>query len=362
MVALETKGALPASSMRGRVHQLDSLRGLAAVTVVCHHWDRALWANRPSWPLIPLVSGYEAVILFFVLSGYVLSLPVWRERQPPYPEYLVRRVCRIYLPYLAALALAIVGCYFFGNSLLPLTPWFYETWHTPLSPQLIFRQILMDPGPQLNTAFWSLRYEMEMSLIFPFVCMLMLRTGRYSGIFLILAIKAVSHVLLGSRFGQSHWMLTLSYSEFFIAGATIARAQEPLKRLVSRMSQPLLWITLTLTVITYFYIASFSNNAGNYEMVAVCCLIILIQDPRMHLGLQSRAAEYLGRISYSSYLVHGTVLFTLLSLLYGKIPLAWLAVIYGAATLVISHLFCVFLEEPSQRLGRRIGTHMRERR
>src|ERR1700754_945064 len=93
-------------SMAGRLLQLDSLRGFAAMTVVWHHWRQAYWATPPRWFMQPFSAGHEAVILFFILSGYVLSLPVWINRQPRYADYLIRRISRIYLPYVAAACLA----------------------------------------------------------------------------------------------------------------------------------------------------------------------------------------------------------------------------------------------------------------
>src|SRR2546430_11607225 len=57
-----------------RLQELDSLRGVASLTVVWHHW---IWIFRDAvvpWYILPFVSGREAVILFFVISGFVLSL------------------------------------------------------------------------------------------------------------------------------------------------------------------------------------------------------------------------------------------------------------------------------------------------
>jgi len=351
-------------SRLGRVVQLDSLRGIAAATVVWHHWQHAFYTAPPRWFLYPLVAGHEAVILFFVLSGYVLSLPVWRQRAPGYPEYLVRRVSRIYLPYLAAAVLAVIGCYFFLGSRLPLTPWFYETWQTPQSSGLIFQQILMDPRPLLNTAFWSLRYEMEMSIIFPFLCSLMVQTGRYSSVVLVLVIRESAHLLAHTRFGGSAFSLTLYYGMFFIAGAALSREQETLKKLIARTGKPALWLALLFCLLAYFngaVPAGLGRTSDILSMVGTCGLLMLIQDPRFHLGLRSAPAEYLGRVSYSSYLVHGTVLFTLLNLLYGKIPVLALAFLYGIVTLTVSHVFCVFVEEPSLRAGKRLANWMQSK-
>jgi peptidoglycan/LPS O-acetylase OafA/YrhL len=345
-----------------RVQQLDSLRGFAAATVVCHHWFLAFQTDAPRWFLVPLFAGHEAVVLFFVLSGYVLSLPVWMNKQLRYPEYLLRRVSRIYLPYLAALVLAAVGCYFFFGSRIPLTPWFDRTWQTPLSVSMILQQILMDPSPVLNTAFWSLRYEMEMSFVIPFVCLLMLRGGRFSGVALVVALKIVSSLLIHSRFGEGLLSQALHYSVYFVAGSALSREQKTLKKIVSHVSKPVLWLVLLVTLVLYFYNGQLAGAQGEIlVLIATCSLIILVQDDRLGLGLKSRVGEYLGRISYSWYLVHGTVLFVVLNLLYGKIPLVLTAVVYGAGSLVVAHVFCLSVEEPSLRLGKHAVERLRKR-
>lgn len=356
---------MPRQSSTGRVAQLDSLRGIAAATVVWHHWRMMYQTTEPRWYVVPFVAGHEAVILFFILSGYVLSLPVWTKRQPGYPEYLVRRVCRIYLPYLAAAVLAGVGCYFFLGSRLPLTPWFYETWQTPFSLRMIAGQVLMDPKPVLNTAFWSLRYEMQMSIIFPFVCLLMVWMGRFWGLLLIPVVRVAAYLFIHSRFGQSDLALTVYYAMFFVAGAALSREQDALKRLAAHAKRRTLWLVLALSLFAYFYagpVVGTERTADIFTMVGVCCIIILIQDPRLHLGLKSPVAEYFGRISYSSYLIHGTVLFALFDLMYGKTSLLTLAICYGVCSLIVAHIFCVFVEEPSHRVGRRIAKLMSGKR
>ena len=66
-------------------------------------------------PLTALVSGGTAVRFFFVLSGFVLVLPFLRHPHSPYFPYVVKRICRIYLPYLAAVALAVIAIRILGG-------------------------------------------------------------------------------------------------------------------------------------------------------------------------------------------------------------------------------------------------------
>ena len=83
--------------------------------------------------LLPIFCGPHSVMLFFVLSGYVLSLPYWARAQLTYGRYLTRRMCRIFIPYAVAVLLsAVIGAHLTERS-LPLTDWFYKTWHTPIT-------------------------------------------------------------------------------------------------------------------------------------------------------------------------------------------------------------------------------------
>lgn len=77
-----------------RIAAFDSLRGLAACTVILSHllavmrgqaeplYDQAyVWVQRLEWtPLGALWNGRAAVVLFFMLSGFVLYLLLAKAR------------------------------------------------------------------------------------------------------------------------------------------------------------------------------------------------------------------------------------------------------------------------------------------
>jgi peptidoglycan/LPS O-acetylase OafA/YrhL len=105
----------------GRIDSLDSVRGMAAMSVVIFHvlisfnmfykaihfkFDNVIVKWLTMTPLHTLWSGYEAVLLFFVLSGFLLALPFVDERPPRYVEYAIKRFCRIYIPYLFAMLMS----------------------------------------------------------------------------------------------------------------------------------------------------------------------------------------------------------------------------------------------------------------
>ncbi|CEK16500.1 predicted acyltransferase [Chthonomonas calidirosea] len=112
---------------RVRIEYLDGLRGVAALFVVMHHTFLTFFlspvALRTHLPPLLLTLwngllhflfafGHEAVVVFIVLSGYVLMLPVTRTPNGTLPngiaDYVKRRARRILPPYYAALAFSLL--------------------------------------------------------------------------------------------------------------------------------------------------------------------------------------------------------------------------------------------------------------
>ena len=353
-------------SAAGRVLQLDSIRGVAALTVVFHH----LWAisqfHEPPWYLIPFTSGREAVVLFFVLSGYVLSLPFWKDRQLPYPVYIVRRFFRIYVPFLAALALSLAGCALLYKTHLPLTSFYLKTWQVPVTFKLFLHALLMPDTAELNGAIWSLRYEMEMSIIFPAVCILLARAGRYSWIWIAILLQAFQMLILHTSLGRnsvtaSNVAQLMYYAIFFVIGAGLAQHRADLIRQVFLLPQIAIWSGFAFSLALYFnrmFLHMTTPKSDFLTMAGASGIILLAQDARLKVGLDTVTAQYLGRISYSMYLIHYVVLFALFNLLYLHVPLGWLIAACVVTTLAVSHLFCVGVEERALISGKWVSNRL----
>jgi peptidoglycan/LPS O-acetylase OafA/YrhL len=235
---------------RQRLSELDSLRGIAATMVSVNHFFLATNSTGKREDVLrtlgdPLQNGPAAVVLFFLLSGFVLSLPVWRGKPQSYSGFIVRRICRIYLPYLCGLALSVLGASIFASHKVSgLAQWFYSTWTGPVDWTLVLKHILFI-GPRYNVrefnfAFWTLIVEMRVSIILPFFLLLMRRLS-YAGMWLVCAITFIIGSVGESRLTP---IQILGWTSFFIAGAIVARAvtQESsyLPRIFSRRSVTLL--------------------------------------------------------------------------------------------------------------------------
>lgn len=359
----EQAQALQERSNFTRYVELDSLRGLAAFTVIWHHFFLA-----PPHDLrlvtVPLVAGRQAVMLFFVLSGFVLSIPFWRKGvNGPYVAYLIRRFFRIYVPFAFAAGLALAGAYRYSFSNLPLGAWFRLTWHTALTPHFVLSQFLLWPTSELNTAFWSLRYEVQMSIVFPLMLLLIRFAGTWRALLLALSVHYLA-IRLSAHPGNWHdYKLTLYYGPFFVFGALLAKEQT----LIRKAWESISWVAQVILVAAasgiYYYGAIVLDRSGRgyWGDLATAggasgLLVAAIYFRPFQRLLLTWVAVYLGRISYSMYLVHGTILFVLLNMCYGKVSPWLMAVLFLILTIIISHVFCVLIEETSLRLGKRLAT------
>lgn len=89
----------------GRETALDGLRGWAAVAVCCFHFLAEVFKGpfpqyRDSQLLMTFFNGGFAVVLFFVLSGYVLTYAAWRAPKGPVKRQLLKRYFRLMIPIL----------------------------------------------------------------------------------------------------------------------------------------------------------------------------------------------------------------------------------------------------------------------
>ena len=311
-----TLDSSPASQLQARtpgkrILELDALRGFAAFVVVLHHFRLAYTLDPPRWFAIPLFAGFPSVILFFILSGYVLGLPYWRGSHPTYGKYITRRFFRIYVPYavLIAIAIAVGSRLLFAQ--LPLSPWFYTIWHSPFTASVIARQFFtMTTDSVISTAVWSLRYEMEISIIFPLICWLILRLGRWGApVAAIFAFEAWQLLLrIHGHPNLAEAAHTMQYAADFAFGALLSWKRDQIRSLYNRTPLALKIVALALAIVGYY-----AAPRPIFLPLSACAVIIFAQHSFIHRFLQKPFAEYLGRISYSLYLVHGTVLFATLT-------------------------------------------------
>ncbi|RKP44401.1 acyltransferase family protein [Trinickia fusca] len=362
-----------------RYEQLDALRGLAALTVVLSHFTllTPLLILRHT-PLRVLLGGHEAVVLFFVLSGFVLTLQINGAGKPGYYEYAIRRICRIYLPYLGAIAVAY-ACFLFSNGgeVGWAGPWFNASWPPALSNADLARHLMFllpFKTDQLDNVVWSLVYEMRISLVFMPIVLAVYRMPTWlslvgaASLSLALCAYAVhtDHPLIQASV-SAEWLPTGHYLSMFVVGAALAKHRSALSSHLGRAPRATR-IGIVLAASSFaLYVSSASLRFHFREPLSgylidwcvllavsgiIACAVALVPFARL---LLIPPLPFLGKISYSLYLFHCVVLLSVVHLTGVRMG-PTLSLILAAVLIVpVSYVGYVCFERPGIRLGSHLG-------
>ena len=183
----------------------DFFRFVAAFVVVLEHARDLLWVSAAEAPATHIAYqgiyfltgfGHEAVMVFFVLSGFWISSTIDRRKERPafWGDYLIDRVSRLMVVLLPALIIggildalgifAFAGQLYFGETGAATLQNNVATHLTPLAflGNVLFLQTLAVPTFGSNGPLWSLAYEFWYYLWYP--AMLFAFTKRRWSLFL----------------------------------------------------------------------------------------------------------------------------------------------------------------------------------
>ena len=148
---------------------LDAVRFLAAVVVFIDHLSSQRITAGFLWPLEHL--GGQAVIVFFVLSGFVIGF-ITDTREKNVREYAINRAARILSVALPALALG----YVLDQIGIAANPEIYAGYGDLQRPSSVLDYLAcalflneiwgIGISPGTNVAYWSLGYEVWYYAIF----------------------------------------------------------------------------------------------------------------------------------------------------------------------------------------------------
>ena len=361
-----------------RVTALDGLRGWAALTVLANHlmqisppiWAAFIraphgpWAHLLTWsPLHLFWAGGEAVILFFVLSGYVLAAPFWSGRGQSPAVFLIRRIFRIYPAFLVAcIAAWLLARWLPWHAIAGTSTWFNQYWRNGGPPGGLITAALMGFGRHLNLnpALWSLVVEMRVSLIFPLIIWLMRRTGPWllpvAIAFSALCKLAETHTSIDLTLQL--WWTTGAQVWLFVLGAELARRAPMVVRLI-RAAGPMI-VPAGLVLLLAKWLAPLPQPAtwflsGLGAALLIACVIAL---PGVGRLFEARLSQALGRWSYSLYLFHFAVLAALTYGLTPALPLWVPLVLTPPVALAVAALSAAVIERPFIGWGRRVSGMM----
>lgn len=356
-----------------RITGLDGLRGFASLAVVLFHLSlvarpalsETAWVWLTQSPLKILFPGTESVLVFFALSGLVVALPALRS-DFAWTRYYPSRLLRLYLPVFGALILATILIVAIPRdaAAVPSGSWLSDAQATSVTPATFLAEAsLMPASYDIDNVLWSLRWELFFSLLLPLFVWLAIRFRRMSP---YLAAGAVAATVAGRMLEID----ALVYLPVFLLGTIIAINLDSIRTWSHRIRSRALWPVLaalaaTLLIASWLARPLIASDAkpvsdaiwGLAGVGATLIVFLVIAWPAMRRTCERPTALWLGKISFSLYLVHAPILGTLGYLLGND--RWWLVCLIGLpVSIALSSLFYQWVERPSHVLSRRVGGYV----
>lgn len=313
---------------------LEFLRGAAALVVAFSHGVIAfrpelfgLFENFPqqqaltSSPLFVFIHGTGAVVLFFVLSGFVLSYPALaRSSMQPLKINLIKRYPRLAGPILLSVMLSWLlfssGAYYYEQAgKITGSPWLQQFALSPLKPDAVhfadaLKQGLLGALLQFqfsyNSPLWTMSYEFYGSIIVLGLAAAMLAVPA--------SWRQQSGMLLAGAAAIMSWLTDSWYLAFVVGLAlAIALANRPLPGLLRAKHSG--WVL----ALAGLYLLGFSAPSGAYGWLgwadaklvnmlgSVLLIVVALAHPPQAAWLR-RVCRFLGQLSFPLYLVHVLVI------------------------------------------------------
>ena len=349
---------------------LTSIRGVAAIWVIFYHFGEL----HDTPPFLPNLGrhGWTAVDLFFVLSGFILMQvhPTF-ERARILP-FLFKRAARVLpLHWAVMIALAVIAAAATAAH-IPFNADGHYNWSTFPAAFLLVKWAVPGHGTW-NGASWSLAVEMICYIAMPFFSPAITNAGSRS---LTLA-ACVLTALMCAYNALLLWTWAGHPADAWITAPGVGRGvlAFPLGCVLARLAilqrdriEP--WAATMEAVGLAFMVAASAIDAP-YLIPAGAALLILglsFESGPVARALYAKPLHWLGKVSFSIYLLHQTILLFLGKVMtpaHMPVPIALVAPVRAAVAialvLVASAATYRWIELPGQTIPRRIGVRVRAR-
>lgn len=348
---------------------IDALRGYAILGVVLVHTQ---WIAKPGSHFLESIvpSGAKGVQLFFVVSAFTLFLSMesrFHKESKPISKFYIRRFFRI----APMLYIAILG---YSLWMIISKDTSFHWWHIPLAA-IFMNGWLPSTINSLVPGIWSIAVEFTFYLIAPII-FIKIKKGSSAGLLLIITItlSAVLKLLLQkSSFAfisinqldsfdifLQQWFF--SQLPVFIIGIIVYFVYTKYHNLYSRKLGVVLLGSSLLLLISFFNASTYRDILSTTIVYGIAFGFLILA---LHFGsfkiIINPIACWIGKISFSLYLIHTAVDYVLLYLIFPKgfpisgqfgFILAYLLVLSISCGLSI--LTYKYIELPGINLGKKL--------
>lgn len=361
-------GNLPQAA--GRSTTLDGLRGYLALGVFIHHAAIAWHFHQSGQIGMPpervfAQIGQVGVALFFMITGFLFWDRLLKQgRQHDWQAFAVSRVFRLYPLYLPLLAVVTVTVFHLSDWTLRETP---AQLFKHLAQWLVFVRPDINQvegtGNLISNVTWTLSYELYFYMALPLLGMIFLYRGSHVKTLACL----VGLYLLAQVIGWEH-SLKKKYLLSFAGGIAAAYwIRRPAlldwgrSRLAAIVAVVLLVIVMTLLRKTF---------AVFPLLLLSIFFFVVVSGNDLFGALRLPSARWLGEISYSTYLLHGFVLWWLAYHYYPQMgfalddPLPFIGMIALCTLLLVlvSSLTFLIFEKPGIAKGKQLVRQLQLKR
>lgn len=283
---------------------LNGVRFIAALSVLIYHFYDTL-------------NGHLGVILFFVLSGFLITYLLLEEKENhnyiSIKKFYIRRILRIWPLYFL---IVLIGSLFFlsQSDLNGDQNFFYSLFFYVLFiPNVAF---VLDIGLSYAAILWSVGSEEQFYLLWPWLIKIK-KSKRIILIFIFIIIffSFVPHIIdyinnyyynnsKNFLYYSSRVLLRMSFNSMATGGllAFLYKFKPGIiKILFNKIFQ-----LISLIVLLYCWILNveFFFNDQFYATLFGILILNLAVNPKVIFSLENRVFNYLGKISYGLYVYH----------------------------------------------------------
>lgn len=351
---------------------LDAMRGLAAIVVALGHfffgfapefhglqYQSTTGVGAAGTPMFAIFNGSAAVVFFFVLSGFVLSLkPLQTGSYRSLGRSALKRWPRlagpVFISCVIAAALGMLMLYrnheaaaLTGSHWLDIFNFRFEGREPNIADAIKEGALLtfVTGSNAYNAVLWTMWYEFLGSfIVFSLVAFLIpLRSVFYRGALLLAA-----------------WWIALSYSPFlscFIVGIMIALFHIERGTETFANTRQTRWISVCMIALViiiwgyqgpykfYEFVGAFfpdtaTSKTSVYTVSAIILMILGLYMPLVKNAFSNRSGTLLGQMSFPIYLIHLLVICSLSSwlyiTLYGHLPIFIVLTFVLAVTVIVT--------------------------
>ena len=352
-----------------RFSSVDGLRGYLAFGVFVHH-TAITWIylhtrvfDVPKNYFYAQI-GLASVALFFMITGFLFwGRLIKHGRHHDWLAFAVSRIFRLYPLYLPLL-LVVILCVFY------LQGWTFEDEPLVVAKQvlawLVFDRPDINQYPQtgilISNVTWTLNYEVFFYMSLPLFGMVFLyRRNWRQTVLCLLGIYALYQLVGWEHSLKKHFLMS------FLGGVAAAYwVRQP--RLAAWSKTPLaggIALIVLLLVITQF-----QKSFAFLPLVLLTLVFSIIASGHTLFGaLTLRSIRWMGEISYSTYLLHGFLIWLMIQRTPLILPFdttepltfVMLGALCCCLLIIVSSLTFLYIEKPGMNAGKKVVDWLRQR-